>query len=231
MSKFRVPTVYNWSPHILLNVSQHLMFSDLDPRCIFSQAAMRRRFPAGLVAVYLVVSVFVLLGQAEQKAADVEFDNNWDRRLDFECPDGQVITSVYSIHGDKYGDRRFKFGCRAPADGAVADFCGWTPNYVNMWKQPVRFVCPNNFGIAGVSSFHHNYYEDRRWKFKCCRDNGFIETPCALTDYLNDFDQVLNFTAPASDVIRGWQSWYDDEREDRRHKFVTCTVKQGSSNK
>ncbi|GFR89715.1 hemagglutinin/amebocyte aggregation factor-like [Elysia marginata] len=183
---------------------------------------MTLRFPASLVAVYLAAAALVVLAQAEEQAADVEFDNNWNSPLDFECPDGQVITSVYSIHGDSYRDRRFKFGCRAPVEGAVADFCRWTPSYASVWKAPVAFACPRNFAIAGVSSSYR--FEDRRWRFKCCRDHDYIENPCAITDYLNDLDQVLNFTASASDVIRGWLSWYDDKSEDRRHKFLTCTM-------
>ncbi|GFR62114.1 hemagglutinin/amebocyte aggregation factor-like [Elysia marginata] len=211
---------------------------------------MTLRFPASLVAVYLVASALLVLGQAEEQAADVEFDNNWNSRLgckcpegqaekqaadvhfdnnwnsplDFECPEGQVITSVYSIHGDSYHDRRFKFGCRKVVDVNIPDFCRWTPSYVNVWKQPLGYACPRNFAIAGVSSFYLSRYEDRRWRFKCCRDNDYIGNPCAITDYLNDFDQVLNFTASARDVIRGWMSWYDGKTKDRRHQFLTCTM-------
>ncbi|GFS26647.1 hemagglutinin/amebocyte aggregation factor-like [Elysia marginata] len=184
---------------------------------------MTLRFPASLVAVYLVASTFVVLGQAGEQAADVEFDNNWKGPLDFECPEGQVITSVYSIYGDSYHDRRFKFGCRAPVEGAVADFCRWA-SYVSFLTEPVRFACPQNFAIAGVSSSFH--FVDRRWRFKCCRDHDYIENPCALTAYVNYFDQVMNFTASDSEVIRGWMSWYDFLAEDRCHRFLTCTIKK-----
>jgi hypothetical protein len=32
----------------------------------------------------------------------------------------------------------------------------------------MSYICPGNGFIAGLSSYHDNGKEDRRWKFYCC---------------------------------------------------------------
>ena len=40
--------------------------------------------------------------------------------------------------------------------------------YVNDFDAPVLYTCPNGGYLNGVSSFHDNKKEDRRYKFRCC---------------------------------------------------------------
>lgn len=171
-----------------------------------------------LVVVALVAPLAVL---ANLEGGNVVLDHS----LDFECPEGEVITSVYRIEGDQYGDRRFEFGCQAPAPGAIADNCGWTRSSQKLglhYLQYLKFVCPSNFAFAGVRSFHG------RLRFKCCKDNSYVETPCRLTNYVNEFAEALNFTAPANTIIRGWRSWYNNEAERRHDSFFACDIKKGT---
>ncbi|MES1921966.1 hypothetical protein MHBO_003491, partial [Bonamia ostreae] len=44
--------------------------------------------------------------------------------------------------------------------------------YVNDYDQAVHFRCPGAGYINGMASYHHNYYEDRRHKFRCCGRRG-----------------------------------------------------------
>ena len=47
--------------------------------------------------------------------------------------------------------------------------CSWyITGYVNDFDAPVLYSCPNGGYINGVASYHHNHYEDRRYRFRCC---------------------------------------------------------------
>ena len=62
--------------------------------------------------------------------------------------DNEVLTE-----SDKVGD-------------IVLDNCVWkgfNPNYDASWGVD----CGDGY-LAGIKSYHHNHYEDRRYKFKCC---------------------------------------------------------------
>lgn len=45
--------------------------------------------------------------------------------------------------------------------------------YANNFDQPVAFQCPNGGVMDGVSSYHDNGAEDRRFRFYCCEKPGF----------------------------------------------------------
>ena len=47
-------------------------------------------------------------------------------------------------------------------------------DYVNAFDKPVVYMCPADFFLAGVQSYHENPYEDRRFKYKCCRTQGSV---------------------------------------------------------
>ena len=44
-----------------------------------------------------------------------------------------------------------------------------TTNYQNDWDKTLNYVAPSGFIITGMSSYHQNHYEDRRWKFTICK--------------------------------------------------------------
>ncbi|GFR94782.1 hemagglutinin/amebocyte aggregation factor [Elysia marginata] len=168
------------------------------------------------------VAVLALLVVASVLAQDVEFNNEWDQPLNFECPEGKVIKSVYSIHDNGREDRRFKLVCgKAPSD-AEPKQCEWTSDYVNEWDQPVMFLCPANYLVAGIYSVHDNSREDRRMKFKCCRQPGIKTKSCQMSDFLNSWDQPLDYTVGSGRALVGWMSRHDNSKEDRIHKMVDC---------
>ncbi|GFR85940.1 hemagglutinin/amebocyte aggregation factor [Elysia marginata] len=166
------------------------------------------------------VVVLALLVLAVVNAQD--YVNDWDRPVNFECPEDQVITSVYSVHDNHREDRRWKFGCGPTPGNAKPRQCEWTEDYVNDWDLPVMFMCPANYMIAGVASVHDNRREDRRMKVKCCRRPGYKAQSCEITDWLNNWDAPLDYAVPSGKVLVGWMSVHDNGREDRRHKMVQC---------
>ena len=56
-----------------------------------------------------------------------------------------------------------------PAIGkkVIPHSCSWT-GYVNGWDAQYSYNCPNGKVLLGVSSYHDNHKEDRRFKFNCC---------------------------------------------------------------
>lgn len=49
----------------------------------------------------------------------------------------------------------------------------YLPEYVNDFDQPLVFQCPHGGVLDGVSSYHDNHREDRRFKFYCCEKPGY----------------------------------------------------------
>ena len=167
-----------------------------------------------------VLALVVALAVADESE---EFDNEWDGDLSFECPRGEVLTSVYSVHDNSKEDRRWRLGCKNAPNGAKPKTCKWTDDYVNEFDEPISFMCPANYVLTGINSTHSNAAEDRRMKLKCCRKSGYKAFGCELTPYLNDWDAVLDYTVPSGQIIAGWVSVHDNGKEDRRHKMIVCS--------
>ena len=45
-------------------------------------------------------------------------------------------------------------------------------DYENDLDGVLIFQCPHGGAVTGVSSFHDNGKEDRRFKFQCCESTG-----------------------------------------------------------
>ncbi|XP_041376982.1 dermatopontin-like [Gigantopelta aegis] len=147
------------------------------------------------------------------------WENNWDGPFEFMCPHGQSIRRITSNHNNRAEDRQWRFECSNT--GAVAS-CVWS-GYVNDFDQPLLFQCPNNGVITGISSYHNNNAEDRRFKFHCCSISGRSLTNCRFSlSYSNTFDGYLNFYVPNNQVLKGAFSYHSNGAEDRRWKFEVC---------
>ena len=53
------------------------------------------------------------------------FDNEFDERLRRECPRGQGISKIHSVHSNRKEDRRFDIECR-PASHPSTTICQWS---------------------------------------------------------------------------------------------------------
>ena len=108
-----------------------------------------------------------------------EWVNDYDGYLYFECPEGQSITRMMSIHSNHDEDRMWAFECSALENGY--DSCAWS-GYVNNYDEVRRierglwgmsdhvimhkvllFECASGAGVvSGMESEHDNGHEDRR---------------------------------------------------------------------
>ncbi|GFO09206.1 hemagglutinin/amebocyte aggregation factor [Plakobranchus ocellatus] len=150
-----------------------------------------------------------------------QFINGYDQPFLHACNGNQVLKSVYSVHSNGAEDRRWRFTCAAAPNGASPSNCYWT-DYVNTWDQPISFMCNSDYVISGLQSYHSNGAEDRRFKFKCCKHEGYKAYSCSITSYLNSWDRVLNYNVPNGRVIVGTASEHSNGAEDRRYKFISC---------
>ncbi|KAL1257200.1 hypothetical protein QQF64_012745, partial [Cirrhinus molitorella] len=145
--------------------------------------------------------------------------NTYDGPLTFNCPEGQSISSITSEHNNYYEDRIWNFGCQDTNCKTSQRL--WT-EYVNDFDQVLLFECPVQHVISGMSSYHSNYYEDRRWRFYCCK-TPCITTNCHWTSYVNNFDEYFHWTVPNQYTLVGVQSYHQNYEEDRRWKYKVCT--------
>ncbi|GFR80366.1 hemagglutinin/amebocyte aggregation factor [Elysia marginata] len=167
------------------------------------------------VLTMLVVSAAVFAGA-------VDYDNDFAKQLKFECPQDEVVTSVYSKFDGDAVDRRFKFGCGPAPGNARPRQCVWTDGFVNKVESAMAFMCPANHLVAGVASVYDSVSSDRRMKIKCCRQPGFRTNSCYFTEYLNNWTDPLDYTIAGNKVLTGWLSMHDNGHQDRRNRMVEC---------
>jgi len=96
--------------------------------------------------------------------------NSWDHEINYSaCEHNGVgfISGFKSHHSNWHEDRIWKVKC-CPLQDRCVDKCEWT-GYINGWDDRMDHSTPNGYGIMGVQSDHHNFYEDRRWKIQMCK--------------------------------------------------------------
>ncbi len=99
--------------------------------------------------------------------------NEYDRLLNFTCPNGTIAAGHYSTHDNGTEDRIYDFYCceyGSPSQKVIVEECQVLPNasWANSWDAAVNFSCPSNKVKVGEISVHHNGAEDRIYRFKCC---------------------------------------------------------------
>ncbi|RXN35280.1 hemagglutinin amebocyte aggregation factor-like protein [Labeo rohita] len=146
------------------------------------------------------------------------WQNNYDEPLNFICPVGYSIASITSKHDNKREDRVWDLTCQATY-GQTGQ-CHWT-SYVNDFDQVILFECPAQHVIAGISSYHSNPHEDRRWRFYCCQ-SVCTSASCHWTSYVNNFDEYFHYAVPSRNVLVGAHSYHQNAQEDRRWAYRVC---------
>eukprot|EP01083_Nonionella_stella_P017639 49372_1 len=90
-------------------------------------------------------------------------DSTWTKQ----CASGGAIMGGYSAVPE--GDRIWRWYCgRMDSSGYELTDCA-TTDWLNDWNKIVNSLCANNGVIIGITSTYSDTYEDRKWKFNCCR--------------------------------------------------------------
>ena len=137
--------------------------------------------------------------------------NEYDQYHDFTCPLRYSISHIWGHHHNGHEDRIYCYGCQN-TNGRGTPRCYQT-GYVNNWDNTVATLCHPNYYIAGVRSYHNNDKEDRRFNFKCCRNNGQCIRNCYLDGPANDWDGGMNYNLHTRSVIVGAFSWHRNDKE------------------
>jgi len=185
---------------------------------------------------YLACAYAVQLRSTLQGCAYVEHDsvgssvdggwvNDWDNNMNFECPSGQILAGVYSVHDNGKEDRRWKMECVGfkAKTGYITPYlqsCSWSgyTGWDASWTAPSR---GSNYVIVGVKSHHDNGKEDRQFSFKSCAVKGVDGNGqrSGVTPYQNSYDGSLDTKLSDTDFFGDWKSQHSNGAEDRQFAF------------
>lgn len=150
------------------------------------------------------------------------YQNAWDGELSFYS--NTPFCGLYSYHDNHREDRRWKFRTCDFQQSWAFPASGEYLAYETMWDDTWKLECTQDKVITGISSYHSNSKEDRRWRIQCTHYDNVVTTNCAETDYINDWDGVLNYSCPANKVMRAIKSRHDNGKEDRQFKVCTSSI-------
>ncbi|XP_070205490.1 hemagglutinin/amebocyte aggregation factor-like [Littorina saxatilis] len=149
--------------------------------------------------------------------------NDWNQQARHTCLCGSFLSNIDSQHNNHHEDRRFRMSCRSlPVSGGTTT-CAWTSS-LNSWNAVVDYQCPGGGYVGGMTSYHNNHHEDRRYRLYCCNLSGHYTTGCYTTGYVNNYDETYHFSVPYNRVLAGMKSYHSNRNEDRRFKFIICKM-------
>ncbi|XP_075176863.1 hemagglutinin/amebocyte aggregation factor-like, partial [Anomaloglossus baeobatrachus] len=93
--------------------------------------------------------------------------------------------------------------------------------WINNYDQVLHYECGSQESIKFIYSVHDNKAEDRVWGFGC-QNTFYNPGSCFWTGYVNEFDQEFTFTCPFGLVLSLMHSYHNNDKEDRRWRFLCC---------
>ena len=151
--------------------------------------------------------------------------NEYDSVLEYTCPLGKVLHKFGGVHNNQYEDRRFSFDCcelMHYEDDDSLSTSDWSP-YKNGYDGRLEVTAKLN-GIdgafSGISSIHHNFFEDRLFRFQVSVPPGNSKKLDSKPTQKNVWDGVQIGVCPDKDyVLTDIKSEHSNEHEDRRFEF------------
>lgn len=196
----------------------HILVVSIVRACIFNTDFFLCRIYAGFlilislsVAAHSAANVDQRMSLLNMLLARLQNQNGFDQPHHAQCTGPDGMYRVRSVHDNHHEDRSWTWECRQVITSGYPK-CH-TTGWVNNFDQPMSFTCGPNEYIAGTESYHNNHYEDRRWKFTCCSAPDYKASGCRITDYVNDFDAPISFTAGPGETITGVFSYHNNRAE------------------
>jgi len=93
--------------------------------------------------------------------------NSYDKKMDFKCSPNSAMIGIKSVHHNWYEDRRFIFRCCDLSNRGQFTIRPYLTDYVNSMNEAMDETCPQDEVLVGLNSWHHDYYEDRKFRFYC----------------------------------------------------------------
>jgi len=122
------------------------------------------------------------------------------------------ISGLQSWHHNGREDRIFRPLLTTIGSSQYGrQWSGW----VNNMDQYFAYSCPNNKAMVGMLSYHHNGYEDRRWRFMCAGFHGVGFRKGGWPGWQTNWDAHFALSCGHNPVV-GFSSYHNNHREDRR---------------
>merc|ERR1712072_796532 len=137
--------------------------------------------------------------------------NNWDGGMQWRVGVHHYVSGLLSHHNNGREDRRFR--PLVTSIGSSQHGLSLT-NFVNNWDGQFAYTCPHNKAIVGMISYHHNHYEDRRWRFYCAAFHGVGFRAGGWPGWQTSWDAHFNINCGHQPAI-GFSSAHSNGREDR----------------
>ncbi|KAM3621850.1 uncharacterized protein V6R79_017000 [Siganus canaliculatus] len=152
--------------------------------------------------------------------------NYFNEDFDWHVPGDNFLTGIHThgknndgVHNKDQKDRLFGISCKA---FTASTTCHWS-GYVNNYWDNINFACPDNHVITGVYSKYGSILLDRRWKFRCCRANGFSTFNCNTTPKINYWNEFFNWKVPGSNFLTGVRSSFDPDTLKKERDYRKAT--------
>jgi len=155
------------------------------------------------------------------EAQSQSYTTLWDKPFTVICNDGYVIHHMTSVHSNWREDRQFTITCgREPKLPRFNEKDKWS-GYVNDYNGVFTYQCPGKSIITGIKSVHSNWYEDRKFSFRCTTVPSYVKFGrCLWTSYVNTYDHKMDFTPDY--YLKGVSSIHRNHYQDRIFKFYHC---------
>merc|ERR1711965_1210048 len=123
-----------------------------------------------------------------------------------------VIYATRHYHNNGREDRIFRPLLTTIGSSQYGrQWSGW----VNNMDKYFAYSCPNNKAMVGMFSYHHNGYEDRRWRFMCAGFHGVGFRKGGWPGWQTNWDAHFALSCGHNPVV-GFSSYHNNHKEDRR---------------
>jgi len=157
--------------------------------------------------------------------------NDWDKPQWCLCQKGERVSKIYSVHDNKKEDRKWTLTCGSiTPEFIVPNKNDWyEKSEENNWDGQIYWkgaANANHGFLVGMSSYHSNSKEDRKYTFFSVRSDNWYTTDCKWRNNVNDWDGKLSWTLGDDEVIGGLYSVHSNKKEDRQWSIQVCKLRK-----
>jgi len=154
--------------------------------------------------------------------------NDWDSYQTCRCQNGMKISQFGSYHDNHKEDRRWDLKCEDIAPEATAAETNWNSYRTgeNWWDSVLhwRWGIANNAFMTGMTSYHDNHREDRRYTIYYSNSPNWVLKDCSGWKQLNGWDGAFTHNLRGNRVISELYSLHNNHREDRLFWIKECSL-------
>jgi len=156
-------------------------------------------------------------------------DNRKDKKQHCKCRPGEKLDKLSSSHFNWQEDRVWSLSCaKIEPEFIVEDTRDWiTETGYNSWNgyQWWHGVAENAF-MVGMSSYHSNWYEDRKYHIMWTKSKDWVLLDCTGHFELNEYDQDINYQLGRDEVIAAISSSHHNWYQDRKFAITVCRLEK-----